>query len=350
MKKELKIFLTVTASAIVLFGSYSCSGDQKESDQQSERVTQVKTMVADSGRIVREINYTAHLEPFREVHLAPASPGRIDKILVEPGQRVTEGAVIAIMDQTQYNQAMLQLNNLEEDYRRLDTLRKVGSVSAQQFDQLATQYRLAKSNVQFLQENTRLRAPFTGVVSGKYFNNGEMFSGAPNTAAGKAAVISLIQSDRLKATVNIAERYYPFIHNGMDVRVSADVMPDKFFSGRVSAIYPQIDAATRTFKVEILIPNSQQLMRPGMFARALFNIGEENTVMVPALAVLKQQGSNERYLFLEKNGYAKRVSVQIGDRNDDMVEVISDTPIGGQHVIVAGHARIVDGSAVNIQK
>jgi membrane fusion protein, multidrug efflux system len=68
----------------------------------------------------------------------------------------------------------------------------------QQYDQLKTQYDVARSNVDFLKENTRLVAPFSGVISGRYFEPGELYSGAPNTQAGKAAVLSIVQIDRLK--------------------------------------------------------------------------------------------------------------------------------------------------------
>jgi multidrug resistance efflux pump len=81
-----------------------------------------------------------------------------------------------------------------------------GSIAQQQYDQLASQYEMARKNVEFLSENTTITAPFSGVISGKYFENGEIYSGSPIATVGKAAIVSLIQIDELKAIVSISEK------------------------------------------------------------------------------------------------------------------------------------------------
>jgi membrane fusion protein, multidrug efflux system len=86
-----------------------------------------------------------------------------------------------------------------------------------------------------------------------------------------------------------------------------------------------------------------------MFARARLDIGQAEVFVVPALAVLKLQGSNERYVFLEENGIARRVVVEMGDRFDDMVEIISDGINAGDNLIIAGQARLLDGAAVSVR-
>lgn len=334
----------------VFLTACSSSGDagSEATDEGERRVEAVRVMEIETVEISRNLTYTAHLQAFREVHLASSTPGRIHKIFVEPGNRVTEGQVVVEMDNTQLQQALLQLESLEVDYHRLDTLRKVGSVSQQQFDQVRTQYDLARSNVAFLRENTRLLAPFSGIVSGKYYENGEMFSGAPNTAAGKAAIISLVQTAQLKAVVNVAERYYPYIKAGMEVKIQPDMYKDELFSGKVSTVYPVIDPSTRTFKIELSIPNRDEKLRPGMFARSIMDFDQVQAIVVPSLAVLKLQGSNERYVFLEENGTAKRIVVEIGDRYDDMVELLTDEIQEGDWLIIAGQSRLLDGMAVDV--
>ena len=109
--------------------------------------------------------------------MAPAQPGRINKIKVEIGDRVGKGQVIAEMDRTTLNQAELQLINLEKDFRRLDTLMSVGGVAAQQYDQVKTQLDITRTNVEFLRENVVLSSPFAGIITAKYFENGELYSG-----------------------------------------------------------------------------------------------------------------------------------------------------------------------------
>jgi RND family efflux transporter MFP subunit len=339
-------------SILIISGCSSREKDPKKSgDGQaaaSSRIERVKVMNLQTRIIGKNIEYTSSLKPFEEVHLVPSTPGRIAQIFVEIGSRVRKGDLLVQMDQTQLLQAQIQLRNLETDYKRLDTLQKVGSITRQQFDQLSTQYEIAKSNVEFLKENTKLVAPFSGVVSGKYFEDGEMYSGAPNTAAGKAAILSIVQINPLKAVVNIPETYYPLVSEGMKTDILCDIYPDKAYEGSIMRKYPTIDAMTHSFQVEVRIDNPGENLRPGMFARVSLGMGEMSALVVPALAVLKMQGSNERYVFLEENGLAKRVSVEIGQRFDDLVEIISPDLKEGDRLIIAGQARLIDKIPVEI--
>lgn len=317
------------------------------SEQKSESVRTIQLL---PKTISHTVEYQATLQPFEEIHLAPAAPGRIDQINVEVGDRITKGALLVQMDRTQLHQAEVQLKNLSTDFKRLDTLQKVGSIAQQQYDQIKTQFEIAQSNVDFLRQNTRLLAPFNGIVSGKYFEEGEMYSSVPNTAAGKAAILSLVQISKLKAIVAVSENYFPIIKTGMQTTVTSDIYPDKTFSGRITLVHPTINAASRTFEIEVTIDNNAGLLRPGMFSRVTFSPGESEAILLPALAVLKMQGSNERYLFVEKNGVAKRVSVKLGQRFDDNVEVISNELNTGDNVIISGQARLLDGMKVTVVK
>ncbi len=349
IKTYIKTVIFIPVLGMFLAGCSSSGDAGNDADHvDGQKAEAVRVVSVESSDIARSVSYTAHLQAFREVYLASGSPGRISNIRVAVGDRVSEGQLIVEMDQTQLNQARIQLQSLEVDYRRLDTLRRVGSISQQQYDQIKMQYDLAQSNVGFLQENTKLLAPFSGIVSGKYFENGEMYSGAPNTPVGKAAIVSLVQTSRLKALVNVAERYYPYIAKGMDAHISSDMYPGESFAGTVAIIYPTIDPASRSFKIEISVPNPGERLRPGMFARAYLELDQVQSFVVPALAVLKLQGSNERYVFLEENGKAKRITVELGDRYDDMVELISDEIHEGDKLIIAGQSRLLDGMPVEV--
>ena len=342
----------VLSAAFFATGCSSKTGTQNaENNTQPSatvKVEKVKIMPLSSQEIGKKIQYTSTLKAFEEVHLVPSTPGRIEKIFVEVGSRVNKGDLLVQMDQTQLQQAVIQLKNLETDYKRLDTLQKVGSVTRQQFDQISTQYEIARTNVEFLKDNTRLVAPFNGIISGKYFENGEMYSGAPNTMAGKAAIISIVEVNPLKAIVNIPESYYPMMNEGMETGVVCDIYPDQEYTGQIMRKYPTIDPLTHSFQIEVKIDNPGEKLRPGMFARVNISLGEMKALVVPALSVLKMQGSNDRYVFLEENGAAKRVIVTMGQRFDDKVEVLSSELKEGGHLIVAGQSRLVDKVPVEV--
>jgi membrane fusion protein (multidrug efflux system) len=329
----------------------ACSGETIKNDGKEKEelaAEPVEVLVISTREITRDVEYTSTVLAWEEVHYAPAAPGRIDNIFVKVGQRVAEGELLVQMDQTQLHQAEVQLQTLKTDFARIDTLNKTGSIPRQQYDQLKAQLDIAQSNVNFLKENTKLTAPFYGIVSGKYFEAGEMYSGAPIPTIGKSAILSLVQIDRLKILLAVSEKYFPMVNKGMPATVISDIYPDKVFEGKVFNIYPTIDPTSRSFNIEISLDNTGELLRPGMFCRVRLDLDREEAIVLPSIAILKLQGSNDRYLFIEENGIAKRIPVTLGKRYNEFVEVISDELKEGDKLIIRGQVRLLDGMRVTV--
>lgn len=315
-----------------------------------ERIYPVKTEIIKKESITQSIPYTANLEAFEEVYFAPSSPGRIRKIHVEIGNRIKKGQLLIEMDPTQLNQAIIQLDNARSNFHRIDTLYKLGSIPEQQYEQVKTQYEVAKSNVEYLEENTILTSPVNGLVTGRFFENGELYSGAPNTQAGKAAILTLMQINPLKAMVSVSESYFPQIKENISASVSTDIYPGKIFPGRVYRIHPTIDRSTRTFKVELVVDNDNEQLRPGMFARVNIETGKTEAIVVPAISIIKQEGTNNRYVFLNDNGKAKKIQVIPGKRFDDKIELKNSAVKPGDELIIAGQASLMDGVSIKVNK
>ncbi len=348
--KSLRHLLLIAAVAMI---AMSCSDRRAgETEQQTEDEDfggPVEIMEISRTTISRTLQNVANVMPVREVNLSPASPGRIDRINVEVGDRVRAGQVLFTMDRTQLAQAKIQMAALEQEIARLDTLMKTGSARQIEYDQLITQYEVLESNIEFLEENTTVVAPFNGIVTGRYYENHEMFSGAPTAAsAGKVAVVTVTQINPVKIVFNASEQHLPMISAGMPVDVTADARPDDTFSGRVSVVHPSVNPMTRTFQVEVEVPNRGELLRPGMFTRASIDFGEVEAFVIPANTILLQEGTNIRYVFVEENGRARRVNVVPGARFDDMVEVNSDLLREGDRLIVQGQARLSDNDRVTV--
>ncbi len=310
----------------------------------------VKIMTLSKTKISRTIDYTASILPFEEVNMAPSTPGRIDKIYVEVGDKVNKGDNLFLMDRTQLYQLELQLSNLQKDLSRIDTLLKSGSAKQQQYDQMKTQFDITKTNVDFMKENTLLKSPFYGVVTGKYFENGEMYSGTPTTQTGRSAVVTVMQVNPLKINVSISEQYYPLIKKGMKATVAADVYNGESFIASVYRISPVINSASRSFIAELELPNKNDLLKPGMFVRVSMDLGEVETFVVPANTVLVQEGTNIRYVFVEDNNSAKRIEVLIGKRFDDQLEIISETLKEKDKLVTEGQSKLINGEKIEIVK
>ena len=325
------------------------AGASAASTADSVAAIPVKIMPVSRTTIARTIDYTATIQAYEEVNLAPSTPGRVDEIYVEVGDRVQKGQKLFLMDRTQYYANKIQLANLEKDLARLDTLLKAGSVKEQLYDQTKAQYEVMKTNVEFMEANTMLEAPFSGIITGKYLENGELYSGVPGMS-GKAAVVTLMQINPVKIIVNISEQYFPLIKNGMKARIMADVYPDKSFEGVIFRVHPTIDAMSRTFSTEIRINNGAEMLRPGMFARAYIDMGETEAVVVPANTVLLQEGTNERFVFVVENDVALRKTVIIGQRFDDRFEIAGGDLKEGDNLVTDGQARLKSGQKVEVSR
>ena len=346
--KYFKAIPIVFLSGLLLYGCSSGTDKTAAADQASANATErgvipVKTLKLSKTRIARTIDYTATVLPFEEVNMAPSAPGRIDRIYVEIGDRIKKGEELFLMDRTQLYQMKLQLSNIEKDLSRLDTLLKSGSAKQQQYDQMKTQYDVTRTNVEFMEQNTLMKAPFDGIVTGKYFEDGEMYSGTPTTPTGRAAVVTVMQINPLKVNVSISEQYYPLIKKGMRADITADVYENEKFNGSVFRISPTINSATRSFIVEFELANRNEMLKPGMFVRVSMDLGEVETFVVPANTVMVQEGTNTRYVFINKNNLAERIEVQLGKRFDDKLEIISENIKENDMLVTEGQARLING-------
>lgn len=351
MKLIIKILFSVLLAAFALFAS-SCNkkNAKKEEATESRKIQVVKTLTLEKQSIACSQDFASTLEPQEQVYLVPNVPGKIKKIRVDVGSRVAAGQILVEMDQTNLFQARVQLANLKTELNRMTILLQSGSVSQQSYDQAKTQYDVAKSNVDNLETNTFIRAPFSGVISGKYFESGEMYSGAAAGNSAKAAIVSLVQLNTLKAYISVPETYYTKVKVGQSPQVSCDVFPDKKFRSQIVRIYPTIDPSTHTFQVELKIPNQGQVLTPGMFCRVFLDLGRVNALMSPAQAVLKMQGSNDRYVYVNDNGVAKRIDVTLGQRHNDEVEIISNQLAEGQNLVIEGQGRLINGDKLKVVK
>lgn len=340
MNTIIKHLVSLSTIALVLS---SCSGDKaKSTETTTKKFENVKTQILEKKPIARNLEFSTTLIAYDKMAVAPTSPGRIQKILVEVGTRVSKNQLLVEMDKSNYIQSKVTFENLETDFQRVSKLNESNNISKQVYDQTKAKYEAAKTSLQDLEKNTFLRAPFSGVISAKNYENGELYNGNP--------VLTLVDISSLKATINIPETYYPLVSKGMHIDLTSDIYPNQTFPAAIDIVYPTIDESTHTFSVQLKVPNAKQVLRPGMFARVGMQLDKIETITVPYQAVLKLQGSNERYVFLNNKGIAKRVSVTLGDRFDDRVEIISSEIKQGDELVVLGQARLNEGSKLNVVK
>ena len=182
----------------------------------------------------------------------------------------------------------------------------------------------------------------SGIITARNYDSGDMYSGGE-------PIYTVEQIRPVKLFVNVSESYFTDVKKGNEVDIKLDVYGDEVFKGKVSLVYPTIDASTRTFPVEIKIVNTDERVRPGMFARATMNFGTLNHVVAPDQAIVKQSGSGDRYIYVYKNGKVSYQKVELGRRMGNKYEIVSGVE-NGDHVVITGQNRLTNGMEVEIDK
>ena len=348
MKNNIKL-VVVAFTTLALAG---CVGNKTKSSVEGvlTQQTAVLTKVApvENVEVAQTVDFTTTLLPYKKTFITPQMALRIDEIRVDVGDHVKEGELVATLDRNQYNQTSAQLKNAKQNLARMRSVYEAGGVSRSQIDELETSVSVLEENIANLERNIELRSPIDGVITGRYNEPGDLFTMGGN-ADGGVGVLQVMQINRLKAIVALSEQYYPQIYKGMKVKVMAEVYPDKEFEGEVNIVYPAINATTHTFNVEVLVPNAKEVLRPGMFARTEFNMGSRKSLVVPDVAVQKQMGVNDRYVYVIKDGVAERRIVTLGRQVGQQVEILSGVT-EGEEVAITALSKIKNGTSVEVVK
>lgn len=337
--KRNNLFKYIPLTFIILLSS--CGGNSKKTTEEVKETPKVRVETVELVPVDQLSVFTATVEAASVNNIAPAIPGRIREIRVDVGSQVAKGQLLATMDGTNYSQQQTQLATLKRDYERFSELYKVGGISKQQLDQLKAQLDVAETALKNLGENTRLTSPISGVVTARNYDPGDVAAGLP--------ILTVESINPVKVVINVSEAFYSKITKGMLAKIEIDALNGETFEGKVSLIHPTLNAGSRTFPVEIELNNKDLRIRPGMFSRVSMNFGTNDRPLVADMAVLKQTGSNDRYVFVEKDGKAVYTVVELGVRIGDKYEIVSGLN-SGDRVITDGNAGLINGSEVEVVK
>lgn len=338
MKTKKIAMIAALAIAAVSCGS---NGQNTGAVSTGETVPNVEVAKAIVRDVPQEVSYASTVQAWAVNNIMPQQGGRIRKINVEVGDYVTKGQILAEMDRLQLDQLELQVKNDEIEYERLKSLYAEGAVSQSDFETAELGYKVRKSNLDNLRENTILRSPINGFVSARNFDAGDMF--------GMSAPLFVVQQVLpVKLLVGISESEFTKVKKGDSVKLTVDAIPGREFTGKVERLYPTIDPATHTFKAEVAVPNADKALRPGMYARVTVNFGTRRSVIVPDRALVKQEGTGTRFIFvLGADNTVSYLPVTIGRHIGVEYEILSGLPEDAT-VVVKGQALLKDGVKVNV--
>ena len=337
------MFKALVLGAVCVAGVACSSKKSAEPEQQAQVVAKPKVTVATSAteKVDMQSIFTGNVEGHTINNITPQQARRISRLLVDVGDRVKAGQIVAEMDNSSLAQLKAQYENNKAQFERTDELYKFGGESKANWEAIKTAYEVSKFSYENMLENTTLRSPITGVITARNYDNGDMVGGMP--------IFVVQRINPVKIMINVSESLYTNLKRGMPVEVEFDALPDQKFTAKVSRITPSVDASTRTFPVELAMVNDHEIVKPGMYARATLNYGTRESVVVPDQAVVKLMGSGDRFVYVYENGKVKYQKVELGRRFDNKYEILSGVASGAQ-VVIAGHSALKDGIEVEIVK
>lgn len=339
------------AAALLIGG---CTGKEKEEEKTDERPV-VKVESVDERDVEQMATYTATVEPENINNITSSAPGRIKQILVDEGVRVSKGQRLVVLDdvntttyELQVETARASLRNIETDYNRAVELYKIGGGTKQTVDQMETQLINARNTLasaertlRNVRENTVLTSPINGIVTARNYDPGDM--------PGQLPIVTVAEINPVKIVVNVSETELSNVHKGMKADITFDTYPDQHFTGTVTMVSPTVDTSSRTFGVEITVPNPDSRILPGMFGRVSMQFGVARHVVVPDKAVVKQPGSGNHYVYVYKDGRVSYNKVELGQRIGSHYELVSGVDPGSQ-VVVSGMAKLANDMEVQLAK
>ena len=337
------MFKALVIGAVCVAGVACSSKKSAEPEQQAQVVVKPKVTVATSAteKVDMQSIFTGNVEGHTINNITPQQARRISRLLVDVGDRVKAGQIVAEMDNSSLAQLKAQYENNKAQFERTDELYKFGGESKANWEAIKTAYEVSKFSYENMLENTTLRSPITGVITARNYDNGDMVGGMP--------IFVVQRINPVKIMINVSESLYTNLKRGMPVEVEFDALPDQNFTAKVSRITPSVDASTRTFPVELAMVNDHEIVKPGMYARATLNYGTRESVVVPDQAVVKLMGSGDRFVYVYENGKVKYQKVELGRRFDNKYEILSGVESGAQ-VVIAGQSALKDGIEVEIVK
>ena len=323
----------------------------------------VTVEVAAAGRrdLAPVFTFSANLEAVWSTEVSTKADGRIDKLFVEEGDRVTAGMVLARLDMNelaaqvmqaegQVLQAKATLEQNELNFQRMDALYKQNAVSAHTLDSARTQRDLALGGVRAAQgnlillktrlDNANILSPLNGVVIRRHVQAGAF------SKAG-AAIFTVADVSTLLAKAVVGEAQIAELTLGKSVNVKVDALKGQEFKGRVTRLSPAASVPTRTFTAEVSIPNPGEQIKVGMFANADI-VGQErkNVLAVPESALVMREDQKTVFVVAEENRVVQKV-LKLGDAAGGYVEVLSGVK-EGERIIVAGQHKLKDGASIRL--
>jgi len=344
------------------------------------RVAAVEVSEVSRGLLEQRRIFSGTLTPSAELRVAPKISGRIARILVDLSDPVERDAVVAILDDAEFTQAVNsasadlavaraqaaeaknRLELSERERSRVKTLAERGVASASALDAAENEYlmrqaafEVARANVQAREaalataeirlSHTRVTASWTEGDSTRVV--GERQGNEGDTVAANTPLMTVLSLSPIRTVFFVPERDFGLLRVGQAVELRTDAFPNETFPGEIRRIAPVFREDSRQARVEAVSENRDERLKPGMFVRATVVLQSvEDAVQAPRTALTRRGGEQGLFVINEEGGKVNWVVVETGIETTDSVQILSPEISG--RVVTLGQQFLADGSAVRI--
>lgn len=346
---NMKLNRIMTAAFCLMFLACGNGGDSGR-EKKEEKPVPVETAIAFRGAIEATFSGSTALEAENEASVVAKVSGIVERILVEEGDKVEAGTVLALIEPEQYRlrmeQARASMVKLEKEYERSRSLHQENIVSKESFDRIKYDYDNQKAVYDLARyelDQTRITAPIDGIVTKRLIKIG-------NQIQNTQELFHISDFSPILAVLHVPEKELSRMELGQKAAIVPDALPNLAIPGFIKLINPAINPQTGTVKITIEINDPDARLKPGMFARIhVVTDIRQDALLIPRDGLVSED--SEHYVFLVQNNDGKRTvskqTVQIGYTDSKNVEIVQGLKEGGT-IVTIGHISLKDGSVIEV--
>ena len=343
--KNIKLLLAVP---LIIFSTLTNSCGDIESATSNKNSVNVQVKRVELVNINETVAYSGTIEESETVPLSFNIPGTVLKVFVSEGEFVKKGQLLASINDESIKNAhevtLATLQQAEDAYERLEPMYKNGNLPEIRYVEVKTGLQQAKASEAISRKNfedCNLYSPISGYVGSRSIEPGM------NVMPGLSA-LDIVKIKNVYAKISVSENEISKIKNGQTAKIMVGALGNKLYSGNVKEIGVVADPLAHTYKVRIIIPNEEKLIKPGMICNVrIQKQSETESVVIPNQAVQIDDRGNTFVFKVNENKTVSRKFVETGKLLNDGMEILNGL-IPDDLVVVAGQQKLIDDTSVTI--
>ncbi|MBW1713906.1 MAG: efflux RND transporter periplasmic adaptor subunit [Deltaproteobacteria bacterium] len=380
MKKVLIVLIVLALLGALGWQIYRKTGGSKTLTRSQNPPVAVEVAPVETGLIREMGRYTGSLKPSSQFVVAPRIPGRLKRLLVNIGDQVKRNQVVVQIVDEEYRlqveqakaalavsvanlaEAKSNLDLAKKEYDRAASLGGKRIVTQSELEVAEARFKAAQAKERVAQamvaekkaalKEAEVRLSYTQIEARWQGGSetrlvGEKFVDEGSLLAVNTPIVTILELNPIVGVIHVIERDYPRLKVGQEVSVTTEALPERIFKGRIARVAPLIKEASRQARVELEIPNPDQVLKPGMFIRAEVEFARhQGATIVPVTALVRRNGQTGVFVADLERKKVRFVLLELGISEARRAQVLRPALSG--MVVVMGHHLLEDGAGISL--